>query len=154
MLHYFFFQLLLPYLCIPSLSYLATLALTWWNSGKVIEAARSLFPITKKCGMQKGFYAQKPHRKILLHVSISVITDTSRLFIKVLYCYPSRSLSFSKFAHSHCFAFIWSQKHILIVTTPTQGSNLFLLHLQHWQVGSLPLAPPGKHILWFTVCEN
>ena len=27
---------------------------------------------------------------------------------------------------------------------PTQGSNQSLLHLLHWQVGSLPLAPPGK----------
>ena len=26
----------------------------------------------------------------------------------------------------------------------TQGSNLHLLCPQHWQVGSLPLAPPGK----------
>ena len=26
----------------------------------------------------------------------------------------------------------------------TQGSNLYLLHLLHWQAGSLPLAPPGK----------
>ena len=26
----------------------------------------------------------------------------------------------------------------------TQGSNLCLLCLLHWQVGSLPLAPPGK----------
>ena len=26
---------------------------------------------------------------------------------------------------------------------PTQGSNPHLLHLLHWQVGSLPLAPPG-----------
>ena len=29
-------------------------------------------------------------------------------------------------------------------TFPTQGLNLCLLHLLHWQVGSLPLAPPGK----------
>ena len=29
-------------------------------------------------------------------------------------------------------------------TFPTQGSNLCLLHLLHWQVGSLPLVPPGK----------
>ena len=28
--------------------------------------------------------------------------------------------------------------------TSTQGSSLHLLHLLHWQVGSLPLAPPGK----------
>ena len=27
---------------------------------------------------------------------------------------------------------------------PTQGSNLHLLHLLHWQVGSLPLVLPGK----------
>ena len=27
---------------------------------------------------------------------------------------------------------------------PTQGSNPHFLHLLHWQVGSLPLAPPGK----------
>ena len=28
----------------------------------------------------------------------------------------------------------------------TQGSNLYLLCLLHWQEGSLPLAPPGKSI--------
>ena len=27
---------------------------------------------------------------------------------------------------------------------PTQGSNLSLFHLLHWQVGSLPLEPSGK----------
>ena len=26
----------------------------------------------------------------------------------------------------------------------TQGSNPHLLHLLHWQAGSLPLVPPGK----------
>ena len=30
----------------------------------------------------------------------------------------------------------------------TQGSNLRLLHLLHCQVGSLPVAPPGKPLLW------
>ena len=34
---------------------------------------------------------------------------------------------------------------------PTQGSNPRLLRLLHWQVGSLPLAPPGDHILERTV---
>ena len=29
----------------------------------------------------------------------------------------------------------------------TQGSNPCLLHLLHWQAGSLPLAPPGKPML-------
>ena len=27
---------------------------------------------------------------------------------------------------------------------PTQGLNLCLLHLLHWEADSLPLAPPGK----------
>jgi len=46
---------------------------------------------------------------------------------------------------------------------PTQGSNPHLLHLLHWQAGSLPLAPPGmpafgycekkKKLLW-TVSNN
>ena len=31
---------------------------------------------------------------------------------------------------------------------PTQGSNLYLLHLLHRQAGSLPLAPPGKPHYW------
>ena len=29
---------------------------------------------------------------------------------------------------------------------PTQGLNLRLLCLLHWQAGSLPLAPPGKPV--------
>ena len=30
---------------------------------------------------------------------------------------------------------------------PTQGSNLSLLPLLHWQMGSLPLVPPGKPLV-------
>ena len=36
---------------------------------------------------------------------------------------------------------------------PTQGSNLSLLCLLHWQAGSLPLAPPEKALLQNT-CQN
>ena len=36
----------------------------------------------------------------------------------------------------------------------TQGWNPCLLHLLHWQVGSLPLAPPGKPILFNTHIRN
>ena len=32
---------------------------------------------------------------------------------------------------------------------PTQGSKPHLLHLLHWQVGSLPREPPGKPVLLF-----
>ena len=32
-------------------------------------------------------------------------------------------------------------------SSPTQASNMHVLHLLHGQVGSLPLAPPGKPIL-------
>ena len=34
--------------------------------------------------------------------------------------------------------------HALQGVFPAQGSNPRLLHLLHWQVGSLPLAPTGK----------
>ena len=36
-----------------------------------------------------------------------------------------------------CHALLWG-------IFPTQGSNLHLLCLLHWQEGSLPLAPHGK----------
>ena len=37
---------------------------------------------------------------------------------------------------------------------PIQGSNLRLLCLWHWQVGSLPLAPPGKPLMCGRVSYN
>ena len=37
---------------------------------------------------------------------------------------------------------------------PTQLSNLCLLGLFHWQVGSLPLAPPGKPKDFLYLCKN
>ena len=35
---------------------------------------------------------------------------------------------------------------------PSQGLNLHLLHLLHWQASSLPLAPPGKPIYTYVLC--
>ena len=40
----------------------------------------------------------------------------------------------------------WGCHALLQGIFPTQGSNPHLLHLLHWQAGSLPLAPPGKPI--------
>ena len=37
---------------------------------------------------------------------------------------------------------------------PTQGLNPGLLHLLHWQVGSLPLAPPGKPKINTQMCKT
>ena len=37
---------------------------------------------------------------------------------------------------------------------PTQGSNLRLLHLLHWQAGSLSLAPLGKPIYTIPICMS
>ena len=39
-----------------------------------------------------------------------------------------------------CHLLYWFQWNIF----PIQGLNWHLLHLLHWQVGSFPLAPPGK----------
>ena len=37
---------------------------------------------------------------------------------------------------------------------PTQGSNLGLLHLLHWQTGSLSLAPPEKDHARYPIILN
>ena len=37
--------------------------------------------------------------------------------------------------------------HILFQIFPTQGLNPRLLHLLHWQAGSLSLVPPGKPVI-------
>ena len=34
---------------------------------------------------------------------------------------------------------------------PTQGSNLCVFCLLHWQVGSLPLVPPGKSLIRYII---
>ena len=71
----------------------------------------------------------------------------------------------SHFSRAQLFAPIWTTAHQASLSMPspgkntgvgchfrlqgifpTQGSNLSLLCLPHWQVGSLPLAPPGKPI--------
>ena len=36
---------------------------------------------------------------------------------------------------------------------PTQESNLCLLHPLHWQAGSLPLAPPGKPFVCYSLTQ-
>ena len=36
---------------------------------------------------------------------------------------------------------------------PTQGLNLCLLHLLHWQAGSLPLAPSGNPNMTLCLCH-
>ena len=40
----------------------------------------------------------------------------------------------------------------LQMIVPTQGSNSCLLRLLHWQVGSLPLVPPGEVKIGLETC--
>ena len=40
-----------------------------WNSGKAVEAEGGLFPENKRCGIQKGFFAQEPHRALLSYTT-------------------------------------------------------------------------------------
>ena len=39
-----------------------------------------------------------------------------------------------------------------VVMPSFRGSNPRLLHLLHWQVGSLPLSPPGKPTYYMLIC--
>ena len=41
---------------------------------------------------------------------------------------------------------------LLQENVPTPGSNPYLLHLLHWQVGALPLSPPGQPYVCVCVC--
>ena len=71
----------------------------------------------------------------------------------------------SHFSHVQLFAILWTVAHqaslsmgfsrqefwvcccaLLQGIFPTQGLNLWLLHLLHWQAGSFPLAPLGNPI--------
>ena len=53
-------------------------------------------------------------------------------------CKAPLSMRFPKQEH-------WSGRHFLLQGIfPTQGLNVRLLCLLHWQAGSLPLVPPGK----------
>ena len=68
----------------------------------------------------------------------SVMSDSVTLW--TVACQAALSMGFSRQEY-------WSGCHALLqVIFSTQGWNLHLLHLLHWQAGSLPLAPP-KDIL-------
>ena len=81
-----------------------------------------------------------------------------------------RACILSHFSHVRCFKIPWTVAHRLLVPWdfpgkntgigchtllqgifPNQGSNPRLLCLLHWQAGSLPLAPPGKPLLYVCI---
>ena len=67
----------------------------------------------------------------------SVVSDSATLWTAAA-CQAPLSMGFSKQEY-------WSGGHALFQGIfPTQGSNLHPSCLLHWQVGSLPLVPPGK----------
>ena len=88
-------------------------------------------------------------------------TTLFQLYINI--CIYMRVCKLSHFSCVRLFATLWTVAHQAPLSMgfsrqeylsglpcpppedlPTQGSNPHLLHLQHWQEGSLPLAPPGK----------
>ena len=68
-------------------------------------------------------------------LSRSVMTNS----LQLQWLLPSRTL-----CHRNFQARILEQVAISSFRGSSQGSNPCLLHLLHWQVDSLPLAPPGK----------
>ena len=77
---------------------------------------------------------------ILLYCALSTVLSHVPLFCNRMDCSPGLLCPWnfpSKNPGVGC--------HFLLQgVLPTQGWNLHLLHLLHWQVGSLPLVPPGK----------
>ena len=87
-----------------------------------------------------------------------VLSKVVKEFLFFLMIYP---YVLSHFSHVQLFTTLWTTAHqaplsmggkntrvgcraLLQEIFPTQGLNQRLLCLLHWQVGSLPLAPPGK----------
>ena len=75
-----------------------------------------------------------------VHWIVSVVSDSATLWMGAHQA-PCPRDSPGKNAGMGCWA-------LLQGLSPTQGLNLPLFCLQHWQVGSLPLAPPGKPHSW------
>ena len=65
-LYYHFLWLVLPVCAFPPFPDKQLFEPALWNSGKIMEAEWSLFPVIKKWGTQKGFCAQEPHRVVLV----------------------------------------------------------------------------------------
>ena len=92
------------------------------------------------------------------------LSDWTELNTSAVHAF-TRNCAVSRFSRVRLFATPWTVAHqaplwdspdkntgvgchaLLQGIFPTQGLNLHLLCLLHWQVGSLPLVPPGKHSL-------
>ena len=75
-----------------------------------------------------------PHACMLSRFSCIQLFET----LWTVACQAPLSMGFSRQEY-------WMGCHSLLQGIfPTQGSNLCILCLLHWQVGSLPLVPPGK----------
>ena len=61
-----------------------------WNSGKVMETERSLFPVIRKGGIQKGFCAREP-QSVLFGVNAYRFIPFKMLFSS---CFIGRLLIF------------------------------------------------------------
>ena len=70
--------------------------------------------------------------------------DTQQLLRTTWVLPVSHPLGVSLSKTALCPISFWGEADLLQGIFPTQGSNLHLLGLWHWQAGSLPLAPPGK----------
>ena len=72
--------LTVPPLSVHPLTYLIDICLnlSHWNSGKIMEAEWSLFPVIKKWGAEKGFCAWEPHR-VLLGISSVQFSSVAQL---------------------------------------------------------------------------
>ena len=104
----------------------------------------------------------KTHPSDSIIQSLGLLTFWSMVFQSFLLVH-NKLCRLSRFCHVRLFATLWMVAHQAPVSWDftgkntgrgcsgllqgiflTQGSNLCLLRLLHWQAGSLPLAQPGK----------
>ena len=118
-----------------------------------LKPGRTLSPRTESARIWLGHPASQTVRnKLLLFKPLSL-----GYFVMTCYCVLSH------FSHVQLLATLWAVAHQSLLSMgfsrqnywggllcppqgvfPAQGLNPYLLLFLHWQVGSLPLAPPGK----------
>ena len=119
--------------------------LGWWDHTAVfvLDGGRWAKTLSLVCPVLSPLLAKIPNRRKRVHVRAKLLQSYLTLWDPMDCSPPGSSV------HGILQARIleWAAISLLQGTFLTQGSSLCLLH---WQVGTLPLVPPGKPIPVFT----
>ena len=117
----------------------------------ICRCLTGIFLIISHYGKQDGIYFKKKTPKTRDRTAICMCSQSCPTLCDLVYCglpvSPVHGDSPGENTAVGCLS-------LLQGIFPTQGLNLCLLSLWHWQVGSLWVAPPGKPGLKFMGCKE